>query len=298
MPDTRLTARTSSTQAATAVRVGGEIVGGGAFTVIAGPCSVEGRDMLLHTASSVRRAGARLLRGGAFKPRTSPYAFRGLGQAALDMLAEARETTGLPIVTELMDARDLVTVGEVADVIQIGARNMQNFSLLAAVGERRTPVLLKRGMSATLSELLLAAEHVMAHGNTEVILCERGIRTFETATRNTLDISAIPVLKRETHLPVIVDPSHAAGRADLVPALAAAAVAVGADGLIVEVHPEPARALSDGAQSLTCDEFAAMMRVLAPLAAVCGRSLAASMLEDSAPSLVDGGTHASLRVCA
>ena len=298
MPDTRLAARTSPTQSPTAVHVGGEIVGGGTFTVIAGPCSVEGREMLLHTAAAVRRAGARLLRGGAFKPRTSPYAFRGLGQAALDMLAEARESTGLPIVTELMDARDLATVGAVADVIQIGARNMQNFSLLAAVGERRTPVLLKRGMSATLSELLLAAEHVMAHGNTEVILCERGIRTFETATRNTLDISAIPVLKRETHLPVIVDPSHAAGRADLVPALAAAAVAVGADGLIVEVHPEPAHALSDGAQSLSCAEFAAMMRVLAPLAVVCGRSLAAPMVEDSTPSLVDGGALTSLRVCA
>ncbi|HEX6053201.1 MAG TPA: 3-deoxy-7-phosphoheptulonate synthase [Gemmatimonadaceae bacterium] len=298
MPDTRLTARTSPTQPATAVRAGSEIVGGGSFTIIAGPCSVEGREMLLHTADSVRRAGARLLRGGAFKPRTSPYAFRGLGHAALEMLAEAREATGLPIVTELMDARDLATVGEVADVIQIGARNMQNFSLLAAVGERRTPVLLKRGMSATVSELLLAAEHVMAHGNTEVILCERGIRTFETATRNTLDISAVPVLKRETHLPVIVDPSHAAGRADLVPALAAAAVAVGADGLIVEVHPEPARALSDGPQSLSCDEFAVMMRVLAPLAAVCGRALPAPIVEHGPPSLVDGGPHASLRVCA
>jgi 3-deoxy-7-phosphoheptulonate synthase len=299
MPDTRLTARTSATQPATAVRAGGEIVGGEAFTVIAGPCSVEGREMLLRTAGSVRQSGARLLRGGAFKPRTSPYAFRGLGAAALEMLAEARETTGLPIVTELMDARDLGLVDGTADVIQIGARNMQNFSLLAAVGERGTPVLLKRGMSATVGELLLAAEHVMAHGNTQVILCERGIRTFETATRNTLDISAVPVLKRETHLPVIVDPSHAAGRADLVPALAAAAVAVGADGLIVEVHPDPACALSDGAQSLSCDAFAEMMRMLAPLANVCGRPLGGPVTEAGrAPSLVEEVAHTSLRVCA
>ena len=273
MPDTRLTARSTPTQPATAVRVADETIGGAAFTVIAGPCSVEGREMILRTASAVRASGARLLRGGAFKPRTSPYAFRGLGHAALALLAEARDATGLPIVTELMDARDIDAVDAVADVIQIGARNMQNFSLLAAVGERGTPVLLKRGMSATVSELLLAAEHVMAHGNSQVILCERGIRTFETATRNTLDISAIPVLKQETHLPVIVDPSHAAGRADLVPALAAAAVAVGADGLIVEVHPDPASALSDGAQSLTLDAFEHMMRMLAPLAAIGGRRL-------------------------
>jgi 3-deoxy-7-phosphoheptulonate synthase len=231
--------------------------------------------MLMETAVAVRAGGARMLRGGAFKPRTSPYAFRGLGHAALELLAEARAATGLPVVTELMDARDLDAVAAVADVIQIGARNMQNFSLLAAVGERRTPVLLKRGMSATVTELLLAAEHVMAHGNTQVILCERGIRTFETKTRNTLDISAVPVLKLETHLPVIVDPSHAAGRADLVPALAAAALAVGADGLIVEVHPDPARALSDGAQSLTREAFAAMMRTLETLGVACGRPLTA-----------------------
>jgi 3-deoxy-7-phosphoheptulonate synthase len=249
--------------------------------------------MLMQSAAAVRASGARLLRGGAFKPRTSPYAVRGLGHAALELLAEAREATGLPVVTELMDAREIDAVGAVADVIQIGARNMQNFSLLAAVGERRTPVLLKRGMSATVGELLLAAEHVMAHGNSNVILCERGIRTFETATRNTLDISAVPVLKRETHLPVIVDPSHAAGRADLVPALAAAALAVGADGLIVEVHPDPAAALSDGPQSLTLEAFDAMMRVLEPLAAVCGRILD---VPDRIPSLGDAG--AALRVCA
>jgi 3-deoxy-7-phosphoheptulonate synthase len=303
MPDNRLTARTTPNQPATAIEVAGEYIGGAAFTVIAGPCSVEGRDMLLRTATAVRSSGARLLRGGAFKPRTSPYAFRGLGHAALELLAETREATGLPIVTELMDARDIDAVSAVADVIQIGARNMQNFSLLAAVGERGMPVLLKRGMSATVSELLLAAEHIMAHGNAYVILCERGIRTFETATRNTLDIASIPVLKRETHLPVIVDPSHAAGRADLVPALAAAAVAVGADGLIVEVHPDPATALSDGAQSLTLDGFDAMMRTLAPLAAICGRRLDLPIEVPSGVALgaesVRGETaHAALRVCA
>ena len=294
MPDTRLSARTSPTQPTSAVIAGGETVGGAAFTVIAGPCSVEGRDMLMHTADAVRRSGARMLRGGAFKPRTSPYAFRGLGHAALEMLVEARETTGLPIVTELMDAREIDAVAGAADVIQIGARNMQNFSLLAAVGECGTPVLLKRGMSATLGELLLAAEHIMAHGNGQVILCERGIRTFETATRNTLDISAVPVLKRETHLPVIIDPSHAAGRADLVPALAAAAVAVGADGLIVEVHPDPSRALSDGAQSLSCEAFAEMMRVLTPLAALCGRPIESALV----PAMAESGSPQSLRVCA
>jgi 3-deoxy-7-phosphoheptulonate synthase len=294
MPDNRLTARSTPNQPATIINVAGEYIGGPAFTVIAGPCSVEGREMLMRSASAVRASGARLLRGGAFKPRTSPYAFRGLGHAALELLAEAREATGLPVVTELMDAREIDAVSAVADVIQIGARNMQNFSLLAAVGERRTPVLLKRGMSATLHELLLAAEHVMAHGNSNVILCERGIRTFETATRNTLDISAIPVLKRETHLPVIVDPSHAAGRADVVPSLAAAAVAVGADGLIVEVHPDPATALSDGPQSLTLDDFDAMMRMLEPLTVACGRTLD---LPVRAGSLGDNGS-ALMRACA
>jgi 3-deoxy-7-phosphoheptulonate synthase len=277
MPDNRLSARSTPTQPATAVHVAGETIGGPAFTVIAGPCSVEGRDMLLSSAASVRGSGARLLRGGAFKPRTSPYSFRGLGPAALEMLVEAREVTGLPIVTELMDARDIDAVGAVADVIQIGARNMQNFSLLAAVGERQTPVLLKRGLSATVHELLLAAEHVMAQGNTQVILCERGIRTFETSTRNTLDISAIPVLKRETHLPVIVDPSHAAGRSDLVPALAAAAVAVGADGLIVEVHPDPDHAVCDGPQQLHADGFADYLARVERVAEVAGKLPAAAV---------------------
>jgi 3-deoxy-7-phosphoheptulonate synthase len=277
MPDTRLTARSTPTQPATAIEVGETLVGGAAFTVIAGPCSVEGREMLLRTATGVRASGARLLRGGAFKPRTSPYAFRGLGHAALDLLAEAREVTGLPVVTELMDARDIDAVDAVADVIQIGARNMQNFSLLAAVGERGTPVLLKRGMSATVNELLLAAEHVMAHGNSQVILCERGIRTFETSTRNTLDISAIPVLKQETHLPVIVDPSHAAGRRALVEPLSLAAAAVGADGIIVEVHPEPDEAICDGPQQLRNDAFADYAARVEQAAAVAGKVLQAAV---------------------
>ncbi|MBV9881062.1 MAG: 3-deoxy-7-phosphoheptulonate synthase [Gemmatirosa sp.] len=274
MSDHRLTRHSGAERIATAVRVSDAVaVGGRSITVIAGPCSVEGRDMLLETATAVRDAGAQLLRGGAFKPRTSPYAFRGLGAAALDLLVEARETTGLPVVTELMDTRDLDVVARATDVIQIGARNMQNFALLAAVGEARRPVLLKRGLSATIKELLLAAEYVMAAGNPDVILCERGIRTFETATRNTLDVSAIPVLKLETHLPVIVDPSHAGGRADLVMPLAAAAIAAGADGLIVEVHPDPSTALSDGDQSLDCPQFASMMRRLAAFADAAGRTL-------------------------
>jgi 3-deoxy-7-phosphoheptulonate synthase len=258
--------------------------------MIAGPCSVEGREMLLQTAHGVRDAGAVMLRGGAFKPRTSPYAFRGLGEAALELLREAREETGMPIVTELMDARQLELVADTADVIQIGARNMQNFALLAAVGETDRPVLLKRGLSATIKELLLAAEYVMAHGNANVILCERGIRTFETATRNTLDISAIPVLKQETHLPVLVDPSHAAGRADLIAPLSAAAIAVGADGLIIEVHPDPASALSDGAQSLTIAQFAALMRALAPLATLTGRSLAVTEMTPPSPAALGPST--------
>jgi 3-deoxy-7-phosphoheptulonate synthase len=234
-------------------------VGGPSVLVIAGPCSVENREMLLETAEAVSAAGAGALRGGAFKPRTSPYVFQGLGVEALELLAEARSITGLPVVTEVMDTRQVELVAEHADVLQIGARNMQNYALLSEVGTVQRPVLLKRGMSATLQELLLAAEHIMSRGNRDVILCERGIRTFETATRNTLDVGAIPWLKSQTHLPVIVDPSHAAGRADLVAPLAYAAVAAGADGLIVEVHPRPEEALSDGDQSLTFDAFAEMM---------------------------------------
>jgi 3-deoxy-7-phosphoheptulonate synthase len=250
-------------------------VGGQELAVIAGPCSVEGGPMLFETARRVRGAGARLLRGGAFKPRTSPYAFRGLGEEALRLLVEARAETGLPVVTEIMDTRDIDLVAEHADVLQVGARNMQNFSLLSELGRLRRPILLKRGLSATLKELLMAAEYVMAQGNRDVILCERGIRTFETATRNTLDVGAIPVLKSETHLPVIVDPSHAAGRADLVAPLAFAAVAAGADGLIIEVHPLPEAALSDGDQSLDPDAFDALMAALAPFAAAAGRTMVA-----------------------
>ena len=257
----------------TLVSVGPAVAGGHALAVIAGPCSVEGREMLLDTAHSVRRAGAVMLRGGAFKPRTSPYAFQGLGEAGLALLAEARQATGLPIVTEVMDTRQVELVSRYADVLQIGARNMQNFTLLAEVGRSPKPVLLKRGLSATIRELLMAAEYVMAQGNHAVILCERGIRTFETATRNTLDVAAIPVLKEETHLPVLVDPSHAGGRAALVEPLARAAIAAGADGLMVEVHPAPEQARSDGEQSLTLDAFAALMQRLVPFAAAVGRVL-------------------------
>ncbi|MDQ3556651.1 MAG: 3-deoxy-7-phosphoheptulonate synthase, partial [Gemmatimonadota bacterium] len=251
----------------------GSSIGGRELAIIAGPCSVEGREMLHETARAVRSAGAGLLRGGAFKPRTSPYAFQGMGEAALRLLAEVRAETGLPVVTEVMDTRQVEQVAEYADVLQIGARNMQNFALLSEVGRVQRPVLLKRGLSATLRELLMAAEYVMAQGNRDVILCERGIRTFETATRNTFDAAAIPVLKAETHLPVMVDPSHAGGRADLVAPLAFAAIAAGADGLIVEVHPCPEQALSDGDQSLSLPAFADLMRRLRPFAEAAGRSL-------------------------
>ena len=260
----------------TVVKVGDSAethVGGSSLAVIAGPCSVEGLDMLRETALSVRAAGARLLRGGAYKPRSSPYAFQGLGADALDMLADVRAETGLPVVTEVMDPRQVELVAERADVLQIGARNMQNFALLSEVGRVQRPVLLKRGLSARITELLMAAEYIMAQGNRDVILCERGIRTYETATRNTLDVAAIPVLKAETHLPVIVDPSHAGGRADLVAPLAFAAIAAGADGLIIEVHPRPSEALSDGDQSLALDAFDDLMRLLGPFAVAAGRTL-------------------------
>jgi 3-deoxy-7-phosphoheptulonate synthase len=249
-------------------------VGGRELAVIAGPCSVEGAAMLRETALAVRAAGAGMLRGGAFKPRTSPWAFCGLGKAALELLAEVRRETGLPVVTEVMDTRQVDLVAGHADVLQVGARNMQNFALLQELGRIQRPVLLKRGLAATVTELLLAAEHILAHGNRDVILCERGIRTFETATRNTLDVAAVAVLKAETHLPVIVDPSHAGGRAELVAPLAFAAVAAGADGLIIEVHPRPAEALSDGEQSLAPDAFAELMARLRPFAEAAGRTLA------------------------
>ena len=261
----------------TVVRVGGRdgeaTFGGRSITVIAGPCSVENRQMLLDTAKMVRESGASMLRGGAFKPRTSPYAFQGLGVEALKLLAETRAATGLPIVTEVMDTRQVDLVAEHADMLQVGARNMQNFALLAELGHVRRPVLLKRGLSATIKELLMAAEYIMANGNHDVVLCERGIRTYETATRNTLDVAAIPVLKRESHLPVIVDPSHAGGDADLVAPLAFAAVAAGADGLIVEVHPDPECALSDGDQSLAPPAFATMMQQLDAFARAAGREI-------------------------
>jgi len=257
----------------TRIPLGGCEIGSNEVMVIAGPCSVEDRDMLLRTARSVGASGGRALRGGAFKPRTSPYSFRGLGEEALQMLADTRAQTGLPIVTEVMDTRQVDLVASYADMLQIGARNMQNYNLLTEVGRLRRPILLKRGMSATIEDLLLAAEYVMSQGNPNVVLCERGIRTFGTATRNTFDLAAIPVLKRETHLPVIADPSHAGGRRDLVAPLSYAAIAAGADGLIVEVHPEPESATSDGDQSLDFDEFSSLMATLRPFVTAAGRSL-------------------------
>ncbi|MHB8793760.1 MAG: 3-deoxy-7-phosphoheptulonate synthase [Thermoleophilia bacterium] len=241
----------------TVVQVRDRAVGGGMFALIAGPCSVESEEQYMLAARQAKAAGASMLRGGAFKPRTSPYSFQGMGEAGLQIMAAAREETGLPIVTELMDPRDVETVLKYADVIQIGTRNMQNFQLLSEVGKVERPVLLKRGMSATIEELLMAAEYILKEGNSDVILCERGIRTFETATRNTLDISAIPVIKKQSHLPVIVDPSHSAGKRDLVLPLSLASVAVGADGLLVETHPDPEAALCDGSQSLPAEDFMA-----------------------------------------
>ncbi len=258
----------------TRIPLGDAEVGGPEVVVIAGPCSVEGREMLLETAERVGRAGARALRGGAFKPRTSPYSFQGMGEEGLEILAETRARTGLPVVTEVMDTRQVELVAGYADVLQIGARNMQNFPLLTEVGRLRRPVLLKRGLASTIQDLLLAAEYVMSQGNPNVILCERGIRTFGTETRNTFDLAAIPVLKRETHLPVFADPSHAGGRSHLVPALSYAAVAAGADGLLVEVHPDPQSATSDGDQSLDFAAFDELMERLRPFAEAAGRTLA------------------------
>jgi 3-deoxy-7-phosphoheptulonate synthase len=247
-----------------AIRVNGIELGGDEFIVMAGPCSVESERQIMETAEIVAEAGAKVLRGGAFKPRTSPYDFQGLEEQGLKLLRKARETTGLAIVTEVMSDRDVDLIAEYADCMQVGARNMQNFALLKSLGGCGRPVLLKRGMSSTLKELLMSAEYIVAHGNANVILCERGIRTFETATRNTCDIAAVPALNELTHLPVILDPSHATGKRSLVPALARAAVAIGADGLIVEVHPCPEKAISDGAQSLTPDGFREMMGDLRP----------------------------------
>jgi 3-deoxy-7-phosphoheptulonate synthase len=241
------------------VRVGDIEIGGPDFVVMAGPCSVENEKQLLSTAEAVSRAGARILRGGAFKPRSSPYAFQGLGVEGLKLLKKAREVTGLAVITEVMSPDDVGVVSDYADILQIGARSMENFSLLEAIGKSHRPVLLKRGLCATLVDLLRSAQFLVENGNPNVILCERGIRTFETATRNTFDIAAIPVLNAVSHLPVIADPSHAAGYSDIVPILSVAAAAVGADGILVEVHPAPKNALSDGGQSLTFSEFRSMM---------------------------------------
>jgi 3-deoxy-7-phosphoheptulonate synthase len=252
--------------------IAGARIGGPHFALIAGPCTVESRSQTLDTARIVAEAGATLFRGGAYKPRTSPYAFQGLGQEGLRLLAEAKELYGMPIVTELMDVRDLEAVLEVADVLQIGARNMQNYPLLAEIGRSGCPVLLKRGLSATLEELLMAAEYILKEGNEKVILCERGIRTFETAYRFTLDLMAVPVLKQLSHLPVVVDPSHAAGRRDLVEPLSLAAAAVGADGIIVEVHPNPEEAICDGPQALRASEFAEYAALVERAASVAGKA--------------------------
>jgi 3-deoxy-7-phosphoheptulonate synthase len=259
----------------TVVEVDGRRIGGEHFAMIAGPCTVETRDQTLETARIVQAAGATMFRGGAYKPRTSPYAFQGLGQEGLRLLAEARAETGLPIVTELMDARDVEPVAEVADVIQVGARNMQNYALLSEVGRTGKPTLIKRGLSSTLEELLMAAEYVLKEGNPNVLLCERGIRTFETAYRFTLDLTAIPVLKELSHLPVVVDPSHAAGRRDLVTPLSLAAAAAGADGIIVEIHPRPEEAICDGPQALYAHDFVDYLEQVERAAAVAGKVLSA-----------------------
>jgi 3-deoxy-7-phosphoheptulonate synthase len=255
--------RTGKTRIRIACASGAEF-GGDEFVVIAGPCSVESEKQIMQSAEGVARAGAKLLRGGAFKPRTSPYDFQGMELDGLKLLQKAKQATGLGIVTEVMSDRDVELIAEYADVMQVGARNMQNFVLLKALGKCARPVLLKRGLSSTVKELLMSAEYITAHGNADVILCERGIRTFETVTRNTCDITAIPALQELTHLPVILDPSHATGKRSLVPALSRAGVAIGADGLIVEVHPAPERAISDGAQSLDLLQFDKMMRELRP----------------------------------
>ncbi len=247
--------------------------GGKPIIVISGPCSVESREQIIQIAKQVKKAGAHMLRGGAFKPRTSPYTFQGLGEEGLKLLAEAREATGLPVITEVMDTKDLSVIEKYADMLQVGARNMQNFALLKEVGRSRLPVMLKRGMSATIKDLLLSAEYILNEGNFNVILCERGIRTFETYTRNTLDLNAIPVLKRETHLPVVVDPTHGIGLKDHIPVMALAAVAAGADAIMVETHHLPENALSDGEQALLPEEFELLMKRMRAVAEAVGRSI-------------------------
>jgi 3-deoxy-7-phosphoheptulonate synthase len=257
----------------TVVRVNDVEIGPGRFVIVAGPCAVESESQVLETAFRVKEAGGKILRGGAFKPRTSPYSFQGLGEDGLKLLARAREVTGLPFVTEALGIEELPLVAEYADMIQIGARNMQNFRLLEAVGKLRKPVLLKRGMMNTIDEMLMSAEYILAQGNYQVVLCERGIRTFEPATRNTLDLSCVPIVKKKSHLPILVDPSHGTGRSDLVHSMSLAALAVGADGLLVEVHPNPVEALSDGPQSVTPEQFAALVKDLRRFAPLVGREM-------------------------
>jgi 3-deoxy-7-phosphoheptulonate synthase len=271
----KLASRQFKHDESTVVEVDGRQVGGSQFSLIAGPCTVESRHQLLSTAEAVKEGGASMLRGGAYKPRTSPYSFQGLGDEGLRLLQEAKEVTGLPIVTELMDPRDLEQVLEVADVIQVGARNMQNYTLLAEIGRSGRPVLLKRGLAAEIEELLMSAEYVLKEGNDQVMLCERGIRTFETATRFTLDIMAIPVIKELSHLPVIVDPSHAAGKRDLVLPLSLAAAAAGADGIIVEVHHDPEAAVCDGPQAVPADSFRDYVEQVERVASIVGKELSA-----------------------
>ena len=255
------------------IQADGVAIGGTAIAIIAGPCSVESKEQICTTANLVKGSGANFLRGGAYKPRTSPYSFQGLEEDGLKLLAAAKEVSGLPIVTEVMNPREIDLVAKYADVIQVGARNMQNFSLLKELGRVDKPILLKRGMMNTIKEFLMSAEYVLSEGNHQVILCERGIRTFETATRNTLDISCIPVLKKETHLPIIIDPSHATGHWDLVESMSRASIAAGADGLIIEVHPDPVKAFSDGPQSLKPEKFDRLMENLRPFAELMGRTL-------------------------
>ncbi len=258
-------------------------IGGQEIIVMAGPCSVEDRQQLIETAIAVKEAGAKVLRGGAFKPRTSPYSFQGLGLKGLEYLAEAREVTGLPIITEVMTVETLPLVTEYADILQIGARNMQNFGLLHAVGKQQRPVLLKRGISGTVEELLMCAEYIVSHGNFNVMICERGIRTYETSTRNTLDLNAVPVLKQSSHLPVVLDPSHGTGYREYVPAMSKASVAAGADALILEVHPDPDSAISDGRQSLSLEQFSDLMIDLRRVAEAVDRTIAAPT-QHTAPS--------------
>lgn len=265
--------REKGTQYTTAVRVGDVVIGGPQVVVIAGPCAIESYEQLLSTAQEVKKHGAAILRGGVYKPRTSPYSFRGKGESGLEILAAVKRETGLPVVTEVMDARDLERIMDVTDMIQIGSRNMQNFTLLSEVGKTKRPVFLKRGLAATLDEWLYAAEYILTEGNDQVVLCERGIRTFENYTRNTVDIAAIPAIKELSHLPVFLDPSHGTGRWSLVNPVALAGIAAGADGLMVEVHPDPDEAMSDGPQSLTFEHFADLMNAVGPVAQAIGREV-------------------------